>query len=127
MFSIAFSRCLALCLGIAVPLVETARRFHQLADYHVWPLWLDDWLIGGFLLLGVWRTKNDAAEGQAFLAGAWGFTCAMVYASFFSQLAELNVPDPSGVSPTIVVTIKGLGLLLSVAALIGTLRWKPAT
>ena len=65
-------------------------------------------------------------RGQPFLAAGWGFTCGMVYSSFFYQLTHLGEPDPSGVSSVVVVFIKGIGFALSIAALVGALRWKPA-
>ena len=122
--TIEFSRRLALLFGCLLPVVETIRRFHQLKDLSVWPFWLDDWLIGGLLLLGAWRTGKDPVRGQPFLAAGWGFTCAMAYTSFFFQLSNLSQPDPSGVSPAIVVGIKGAGLALAIAALVATLKWK---
>jgi len=124
--AIEFSRRLALLFGILLPVAETIRRFHQLGDLSAWPAWLDDWFIGGLLLLGAWRTRVDPVRGQPFLAAGWGFTCAMAYNSFFFQLANLSQPDPSGISSAIVVAIKGAGLLLSIVALVATLRWKPA-
>jgi len=113
--------------GVALPILETVRRWHQLGDLSIWPFWLDDWLIGALLLYGVWRTRNGAASGQAYLSAAWGFTCAMGYMSFFSQLSAINQPDPSGVPPVIVVTVKGVGVALAILALVGVLRWKPKT
>jgi len=124
--TIQFSRRLAICFGIFLPIAETARRCHQLGDITVWPYWLDDWVIGGLLLYGAWRARSDLAAGRSFLAAAWGFTCAMAYDSFFSQLEFLDAPDPSGISSRIIVTIKGAGLLLAVAALVATLKWKLA-
>src|SRR5262245_17726892 len=116
-----FSRRAALVAGVLVPIVETARRWRQLGDVSIWPFWLDDWAIGLFLLYGAWRARRDAARGRPALAAAWGFASGMAYLSFFSQLAALDRPDPSGVSTATVVTIKGLSLALAVAALIAAL------
>lgn len=125
---IAFSRGLALAAGVALPILETARRWHQLGDLAIWPFWLDDWVVAAFLLYGVWRTRagQDFARGHAVLAAAWGFACGQVYTSFFSQLATLGQPDPSGVASTTVVAIKGVMFALAIAALVVTLGWKPA-
>jgi hypothetical protein len=119
------SRLFALLAGIALPVVETARRWHQLGDVHIWPFWLDDFLIGGFLLYGWWRTRQDVADGRATLAAAWGFACGQCYASFFAQLATLDQPDPSGLVSSTVVAAKGIALLLAIVALILTLKWTP--
>jgi hypothetical protein len=45
----------------------------------------------------------------------------MAYTSFFGQLARLDQPDPS-VPAAWVVTIKGVGFLLAIVALAGSLR-----
>jgi hypothetical protein len=117
-----FSRRLAILAGIALPLGETVRRWHQLAHLSMWPAWLDDILLGAFLLYAAWRVGRDHVAGQRFLAAAWGCACGMGYFSFFGQLARLDQPDPSSLPSTWVVLAKGLGLLLAIAALIDSLR-----
>jgi hypothetical protein len=120
--NLTFSRRLALVFGVLLPIVETYRRWHQLGDIRIWPAWLDDWAIGGFLLYGAWRTAKDAATGRPWLTAAWGFTCGMAYPSFFGQLARLDQPDPSSLPAAWVVGIKGVGFLLAILALAGSLR-----
>jgi len=117
-----FSRGLAMIGGVLLPVAETVRRWHQLGDIHMAPAWLDDWLIGAFLLYGVWRTRGNDRDGRKVLAAAWGFACGLAYCSFFSQLASLNQPDPSGVASVTVVAIKGVISVLALAALVSTLR-----
>jgi hypothetical protein len=120
--TLSISRRLALLIGSLLPVAETIRRWRQLDDLSVWPFWLDDFLIGGFLLYAYWRTRQSVSENRRFLAAAWGFTCGMAYLSFFGQITSLDVADPAPVSAEWVVTIKGIGLALSVLALIGSLR-----
>jgi hypothetical protein len=122
----SFSRRLAIVAGILLPIAETVRRWDQLGDLRIWPFWLDDWAIGGLLLYGAWRTRQDVAAGRPVLAAAWGFACGMGYASFFSQLAMIDRPDPSGASPVAVVAVKGVMLAVAIAALVATLAWRPA-
>jgi hypothetical protein len=117
-----FSRRLAITAGVVLPLVETARRWDQLGQLSVWPFWLDDFAIGGFLLYGAWNTRAADARGVSTLAAAWGFACGMGYSSFFGQLAALDQSDPSGLQSPAVVAIKGVMLLLAITALIVTLR-----
>jgi hypothetical protein len=117
-----FSRFAAIVGGVAVPVLETARRWHQLGDVSALPFWFDDWLIGLFLLYGAWVTRPGTLGGRATLAAAWGFACGMGYASFFSQLDALSRPDPSGINASIVVAAKGVLVTLAIAALIATLR-----
>ncbi len=120
--TLAFSRRLAVVAGIFLPLAETARRWHQLAHLSMWPAWLDDILLGAFLLYGAWRVGRDQITGQRFLAAAWGCACGMGYFSFFGQLARLDLPDPSSLPSAWVVAGKGVGLLLALAALFAALR-----
>jgi hypothetical protein len=122
-----FSRRIAIVAGFVLPVVETVRRWHQLGDLRVWPFWLDDWAIGGLLLYGAWSTRRDIARGRPVLAAAWGFACGVGYASFFSQLATVDRPDPSGVSSVTVVTIKGVMLAVAIIALVVTLAWRPTS
>lgn len=117
-----FSRRLAIAAGVVLPLVETVRRWDQVGQLSVWPFWLDDFAIGGFLLYGAWKARKAGASGVSTLAAAWGFACGMGYSSFFGQLAELSQSDPSGLQSSIVVAIKGVMLLLAITALIVTLR-----
>jgi hypothetical protein len=120
--TLTFSRRMAIAAGLVLPVVETLRRWRQLGDIRVWPFWLDDWAIGLFLLYAAWRVGKDPVGSRPFLAAAWGFALGMVYASFFSQLTAVDRPDPSGISSVVVVGIKGVMFILTVVALIGTLR-----
>jgi hypothetical protein len=120
--TIQFGRKLATVFGILIPAIEVVRRWHQLGDIAKLPLWLDDFFIGGFLLLGTWKTRRDTEGGRPWLAAAVAFAAGMNYASFFSQLAALDAPDPSGLSSLTVVTIKGLLEVLAIVGLVVVLR-----
>ena len=122
MTGLQFSRYLAIVAGVVLPCLETARRWQELSDLALLPFWLDDWIIAGFLLYGAWRTRAGQRDGRAALTAAWGFACGMAYSSFFSQLYELSMPDPSGIQTTTVVAIKGIMLAVATVALIATLK-----
>jgi hypothetical protein len=122
---LTFSRRLAIVFGVLLPVVETIRRWHQLGDVAMWPAWLDDLILGGALLFGAWYTTKSVASGRPYLIAAWGLTCGMAYGSFFGQLMRLDEPDPSSVPTEWVVGIKGIGFLLAIAALVGSLRSMP--
>jgi hypothetical protein len=126
---IAFNRWLAIVGGILVPAVEVLRRYHQMLDLSALPFWMDDFILGGFLLYGAWRTRHDIARGMPALTAAWGFACGMGYSSFFAQLATIQTQptDVSGVSTAMAVTIKGIALAFGVIGLITALMWKPAS
>ena len=116
-----FSRGLAVAAAVFLPIAETIRRWHQLADITIWPAWLDDWFIGLFLLYGWWRTRHDVDGGRPALAAGWGFACAMGYMSFFGQLMELDRGDPSGLPAANIVVLKGVMLVIALVALVLTL------
>lgn len=80
--------------------------------------------MGGLLLLGALLSRRSAQAGQATLAAGWGFACAMMYGSFFGQLAKLQQTDPSGFPAECVVAVKAVLLSLCVAGLISTLWLK---
>ena len=125
MHPMRFSRALAWAGGVLLPVVETIRRWHQLGDPRMLPFWLDDWIIGLFLLYGAWVTREDRESGRPTLAAAWGFACGMGYLSFFSDVMSGNSTDPSGLSSFAVAMIKGLMFGLAISALNATLRAKP--
>ena len=124
--NLIFSRRLALVYGVSLPIVETIRRWQQLGDLRVWPSWLDDLLLGAALLYGAWRVSQNVDTRRPWLATAWGLTCGIAYNSFFGQLAHLDQPDPSALPATWVVGIKGVGSLLAIVALVGSLRQAPS-
>jgi hypothetical protein len=117
-----FSRRLAYVFGFALPILETLRRWPQLADPRVWPVWLDDFLIAALLLVAARMTARERHANAPYLAAAWGVACGMAYPSFFHQLLDLGTPDPSSVPTLWVVVLKGAGFALAIAALIGALR-----
>ncbi len=121
--NLEFSRRLAL-FGMIPFIADTIRRWHQLSDLRVWPFWLDDFLLGGFLLYSAWLTGKDVKNGRRFLAAAWGFACGMVYPSFFTQITSLDQPDPAPIPSGWVAVIKGIFFFLAVLGLIGSLREK---
>jgi hypothetical protein len=123
--TLEFSRRLAIVIGVLTPIAETIRRWHQLGDVHLLPFWLDDYLLGAFLLYGAWRTGRDVRSGRPVLAAAWSFTCGMAYCAFFSQLSNMSQPDPGPLSSEWVVAIKGVGLVLATAALVASLKSGP--
>ena len=120
-----FARRLALLAGVVLPVGETVRRWHQLGDPRMLFAWLDDWLIGAFLLYGAWRVGQDTVTGQASLAAAWGFTLAIAIGSFLTGV--FGGPDPTGAAWGVVVAIKAVMLALAIGALVSVLRWRPGT
>lgn len=110
---------MALALGIALPLVETWRRFDGLAD---WPSWLDDYIASALLLYGWYAGRGEVPRARPYLMAAWGYTLGMAYMSFFGQLSKGATTDPSGFSVAVVTGIKGFGVSLSAVCL--ALTWR---
>ncbi len=116
------SRRLAYIFGIITPVAETFRRWGTWWDNP--PAFLDDWLLGAFLIAGALATRNPAsARGRALLAAAWGFACGMAYGSiaFHWYAMRSGQPDPAPIPTEAVFAIKVLGGLLFVGALVLTL------
>ena len=59
------SRRLAVVVGVLLPLAETVRRWPLWKEYP--PAFLDDFLIGAFLLYGAWRCSRDRINGRIVL------------------------------------------------------------
>jgi hypothetical protein len=96
-----------------LPILETIRRWGTWWDDPA--SYVDDWLIGGFLLIGAWLTRRSRLPPRrSALAAAWGFACGMLYPSLAGQWVAMRAgtPDPAPVSSTAVFAIKvmlGLG------------------
>jgi hypothetical protein len=103
------------------PLLETARRWEEL-----WvdpPAYLDDWLLGAFLIAGAWAAGRGE-RGIRLLATAWGLALGMGYYSCVGQWQHwrAGAVDPAPISSGAVLAIKVAGTLLAVAALVATIR-----
>lgn len=122
-----FSRTLAILLGFLAPLADTIRRWNSWRDFP--PALFDDYIMGALLLAGAWLTARNFHHGQRLLAAAWGFTCGLGYCSFFGQLRgyQLGEVDPAPIPSSWVLAIKGVGVLLAIAALLATLTAKEPT
>jgi hypothetical protein len=104
-------------MGVLAPVAETVRRWDQIPDLSMAPLWLDDYVLGAFLLYGFSRIRRDPAGGLPFLAIGWAFACGMIYPSFFTQLTRLDQSDPAPVPSLWVAVVKGVAFAIAIAAL----------
>ena len=94
--------------GILIIILETMRRYHQMLELKYFPAWFDDYIAGGLLIFGALKAAKSLTSGLKFLTAGWGFATGMMYASFFIQLANLDLPDPSSLPTPTVVLIKGI-------------------
>ena len=114
-----FSHWAAFAAGLALPIIETYRRWEVLSD---WPAWLDDY-IAAALLLYAWRAgQASLISSRPYLMAAWGYTMGIAYMSFFGQWSRRDTTDISGYSTEFVLGFKGFGLVLAGLALLGAWR-----
>jgi hypothetical protein len=67
--TIQFSRNLSVLIGVLTPLLETVRRWKTWQENL--SIFLDDYLLGAFLLYGAWRVSKYVRDRQRMLAAAW--------------------------------------------------------
>lgn len=101
------------------PLAETVRR------WGTWwvnpPAFLDDFILGAFLIAGAWLTRDPSStRGRSVLAAGWGFACGMAYSSitFHWHAMRSGQPDPAPISTAAVFAIKVFGGLVFFVALV---------
>jgi hypothetical protein len=124
--ALRFSRWAGRVVGPLIIVLETLRRWRQFGDPGAWPAIADDYIAGAFLFWAAASPRAAAVRGgRLYLAAAWGVLGGMAYGSFFTQLHRAGEPDPSGLPVLAVLLVKGFGLLLSIAGLIGALRAEP--
>jgi len=118
MLSVKANRRLAVLIGIVLPPAEMLRRSGDLGS---WWLWIDDWLIGGALILGAWAAGARRAGGLRALAAAWGLAAGMGWYSLVGHMLRIGEQDVSGLPGWTVTLVIGLGWLLVLYGLASTL------
>jgi hypothetical protein len=109
---------LALPFAVFLGMAEVVRNW---GDWGFWPFWVVDYLAVALLLVA-WRGVRLGNVGaSAWIAGAWGFTCAMFYMSFFTHIAQLDLPDHGPIGHTTLTTIIGALFALTVFAFVCSL------
>lgn len=116
-----YSRHAAWIGGILVALLESVRRWGT-GNYL---LWLDDYLIGAALLFAAWRAHREGVRSRPWLAAAWGLACGIGYSSFVSHWLRMDQPDVGRFDHRVLTAGIGLGLLLALVALYGSLMRGP--
>ncbi len=102
----------AYVMGVALPVLETARRRTHLEDL---AFYVDDYLLGAVLLWAAWSVSRGRRHGPRLLAGAWGIACGGMWGSFFGQLRVES--DVSGLPNGVVVAVKGAALVIALFGL----------
>jgi hypothetical protein len=109
----------AYVLGIALPVLEAARRRTNFDNI---PAYIDDFLIGAILLWAARAVSRGRPYGPALLTAAWGLLCGGMWGSFFGQFENKLPTDISGLSNGIVMLIKGCIYVVAIVALVLSVR-----
>jgi len=119
--NINFSRNLAFAVGTVIPLVSLVRHFNTPEGDAV--TFLVDLAVGGFLLIGVWRVRENRHSGQRFLAAAWGLTVGVLYAHVMIELEAMkrSGPPASPLLSDLGLVVNGLAVIICLAGLVTSL------
>jgi hypothetical protein len=107
----------AYVMGIMLPILEVIRRRTNFDDI---PAYVDDFLIGAFLLYAARSVTLQKPSGRVLLVAAWAALCGGLYGSFFGQLQKST--DVSGFSNALVILVKGVLYVIAIASLIAAVR-----
>jgi len=114
------SAYLAIAFGLFLAIGEAVRNW---GDWQYWPFWLVDYIAAVLLVAGAIWTLRERKGASSLLAGAWGFTSAMFYMSFWSHIASLDQPVDGNIEQTPLTIIIGIlwsitivGFVLSLVA-----------
>lgn len=113
----------ALAFGAFLAVAEFARNW---GNWQWWPFWLVDFVAAALLVAGAVLAARGDPRATQVLAGAWGFTSAMFYMSFWSHVDQFNQPAVGNISQTPLTIAIGVMWAITVIAfahaLIGTRR-----
>ena len=82
---------------------------------------VDDYWIGGLLLLGAWMMRTDNLRNRALFAAGWGANAGMLYGSFFGKLIEPSSSNPGNFDMGLLTALLGLAFFVSVAGMIAAI------
>ncbi len=112
------SAWLAIGFGSALAVLEAVRNW---GDWQWWPFWVVDYVAAGLLVAGgVAALRGGRTD---WLAGGWGFACAMFWMSFFGHLGGVLEPGAEVTDRELMLTrviggMFGLTVLGFVSALV---------
>jgi hypothetical protein len=78
--TIRISAWLAIAFGVTLAVLEALRNW---GDWQWWPFWVVDYVAATLLVIGGWMALRRGVFH--WLAGGWGFACAMFWMSFFGH------------------------------------------
>lgn len=102
------SALLALGFGVFLAVAETVRNW---GAWQWWPFWLVDYLAAALLVVSALAVLRQHVYGNALLCGAWGFTSAMFYMSFWSHIERTAPAEGNLAQGPLTVAIGALWLI----------------
>ena len=109
---------LALVFAVVLMTVETIRRYEIWGH---WSAWMDDYLMGMFLILAAISVLKKKRKGHLLLAAAWAFNAGLLYGSFFSKVNDPTRDFQSNINSELLILLTGLGFFVSLFAMVWTL------
>ncbi len=109
---------LALAFGVFLALAEAARNW---GNWQWWPFWLVDFIAAALLIAGSALVLRGVSRGPQVLCGAWGFTTAMFYMSFWSHIQHINEGAEGNLSQGPLTIIIGIMWVITVVGFLLTL------
>jgi hypothetical protein len=102
---------LALAFGAFLAVAETARNW---GDWQWWPFWLVDFIAAALLIFGGTLVLRKNRGGSRVLCGAWGFTSAMFYMSFWSHISNINEAADGNLAQGPLTTMIGILCIITI-------------
>lgn len=84
--------------------------------------WLDDQILGLFLILGAWLMSKPTRARFAIFAAGWGFSAGMIYPSFFTKLYDPASSNPGNFDLGVLTLLIGMAFVVTLLGLVVTIR-----
>lgn len=110
---------LALVFGVFLALAETSRNWD---NWQWWPFWLVDFIAAGLLVTGATLVIRKTRGAARILSGAWGFTTAMFYMSFWSHIEHRNEAADGNLAQAPLTIIIGALWVITIVGFLLSLR-----
>jgi hypothetical protein len=84
-------RRMAFVFGVTISLLQAGRAMlwgSWPESLSGWPIFIDAYLVGAFLVSGALVARRKEIVGRLIIAAGWGFSCGVLFRSFFEQLAD---------------------------------------
>ena len=107
-------RIVAVLHALSLIIGESIRSFGQGRPA---AFWLDDMLMGGFLIAAARAMRRDTPRNRAAFAAAWGTNAGMLYGSFFGKVFDPARANPGNIELGLLTVLIGIAFTVSVAGM----------